>query len=332
MKTSRKFSKAQKTFLLGNVLAGVSIPLGKIVIQNMPLMFFLFPRYVLPGIVLMIMALALGRWQKLSRKQIIKISLLSFVNVFLSSITFYWALSKIPVSYSMLVPLLMPMAVYVFAVVILKEKLQKTALVGGLVSVFGVIVLFVGHTGASGGMTIGLGEILLLVSLILSALSVVYSKDIMRDVPTLQFVSLQYLIGSLPLAMLFVLNLKSTPLSVISTSTLALLVMVCLIVAPLGYLAFYAPMRDLNLEENSNQIYVQTIVGVLLGVILLNESLSPSYALGMAIICVGMVLGRQDYTHVWAYLMQPKRKLNILEIIKAGISKFMIKNKPEEEA
>lgn len=330
MKTSHKFSKAQKTFLLGNILVGAAIPLGKIIILNIPLMIFLFPRYVLPGIVLMIMALVMGRWQKLSRKQIIRISLLSFINVFMSNITFYWALVKIPVSYSMLVPLLMPMTVYIFAVVILKEKLQKTALFGGLVSIIGVIVLFVGHTGASGGMTIGLGEMLLLASLILSALSVVYSKDIMRDVPALQFVSLQYLIGSLPLGLMFALNLGSASFSDVPISAIAILAIVCLVVAPLGNLAFYAPMKDLNLEENSNQIYVQTIVGVLLGVILLNESLGPSYALGMTIICAGIVLGRQNYTHAWAYLMQPRRKLNILEIIKAGISKFVIKEKPEE--
>lgn len=323
----KQFTKPQQIFLLGNVLFGAVVPLGKILLQHMPLSIFLLPKYLIPGLITLIAAIYLKRWKKLTRRQLIRIGVLGLVNVTLSNLMFYAALQRVPVGYSMLVPLLTPMVVYGLAIIILKEKLQITALIGVIVSLSGVVLLFFSHIKITPSIpNVGIyGELLLLGSLLLGGLGTIYSKDIMKDIHILQFVTLQLLFGSIPLVFYFAYGLNHFVISSIPASTWWLLALVCLIVTPLGYLTFYGPIRDLNLEENANQIYVQTVIGVLLGVVLLREPLGGIYIISMAIVAFGVWLGRQRFNQVWAYLLQPRHKLKILEIIKDSIARLGIR-------
>lgn len=163
-----------------------------------------------------------------------------------------------------------------------RSVLHPARIIGILVGFLGVAVVVVGP-GVFGGTVepIAVAQVLLVALLYSIAPFIVARK--LADVPSMGTVTLSMLmIGTiyLPIALLTQHEVPSAA----STAALVLLGVVCTAVA---FLVFFALIREVGPVRAPLFTYVNPVVAVALGAIILSEPLTPGLAIGFPLIVLG---------------------------------------------
>jgi len=176
-----------------------------------------------------------------------------------------------------------------FATVIAVIRGDRTALrpmrtIGLVLGFAGVAIVALGSTGGASGDLVAMGEVLLVAVLYAIAPFIVARK--LNDVPSL---------GTITLA-LGAVGLGYTPIALLTTHqapatsgvvSVVLLTVVCTAVA---FIAFFALIAEVGPVRAPLFTYVNPVVAIALGVIILSEPLTPGLLLGFPIVIVGCLL------------------------------------------
>ncbi len=307
MQTQKK--DGASAFILGNVILGSIAPLTKYIFDTVPLNIYLFPKYFIPGLMVLAFAVIFKQYKsKLSFGEYRQIVILSLLNIVLCNLFYYMALQTLPALYAILSSMLFPAAVYLLSIKLLHENVSKKAIVGIMICVAGAFLLIVGsHFRGSVVTFSSLGLLLLVMSILAQAYGTVLSKPYLSSAPILQLLGLQLLIGSLMFLPQFVYENAKFDWSTIPLDQLLVFVAICAVLTPAGNLAYFLGVKKINVSSNASILYVSTIVGIVIAAVLLGERLTPLYILSTAIIVLGIWVGKSTIFEVWIRAQKPYR-------------------------
>ena len=165
-----------------------------------------------------------------------------------------------------------------------RAVLKPLRIAGLAIGFAGVAVIVAGPGLAAGGgfaALIAVGEVLLVALLYATAPFIIATK--LRDVPSLGTITLSLTAVGLFYLPIALLTQHEVP-TIRSTVSLALLGLVCTAVA---FIAFFALIREVGPVRAPLFTYVNPVVAIVLGVIILGEELSVSLLIGFPLVLIG---------------------------------------------
>jgi drug/metabolite transporter (DMT)-like permease len=187
------------------------------------------------------------------------------------------------------------MAIVLAAIVLTDEPITVNRLVGLVVGFAGVIAITSPNfeTGMGGSLP---GELALMGASVSYAAAGVYARRFVRDLRPLPSafleVSLAFL-GILVLAFVF-----ERPLAThVEPSTILAVGWLGLVGSGLAFLAFFFLLGRWGAGRTSTVAYLLPVVGIVLGVVVRNESLSVPVLLGTALIIGGVAVANSGFGH-----------------------------------
>jgi drug/metabolite transporter (DMT)-like permease len=173
------------------------------------------------------------------------------------------------------------------------EPLTPRRLFGLIVGFGGIVLLAWPELELGNGRSFFLGVVSTQLACLGWAIGSSYSRRRHADENVLAAAALQMLFGGLILALV---GLLRGELGMLAFSTRSVVALVYLIVAGSlgGYSAYMYALKHLPVATVSLYAYVNPVIAVVLGTLILGEALSPRLAAAGAIVLVGMALVRGD--------------------------------------
>jgi drug/metabolite transporter (DMT)-like permease len=241
--------------------------------------FFLLRGYKLPG------------WKALKTISIQGIFLLCIANGLLT-----WSLEYISGGLAAIIVALVPLFIALFSVWLSKcAKLTKWMIVGLVVGFAGVLIIFYDYIGQLQNKNFLLGVGLALISVLSWAFGTVYTSKQKSSIHILFNVGLQMLIAGV--IMLIVCGITGKYSNLATTGSASLIALLYLIIfgSLLAYSAFIFAVSKLPPTMVSIYAYINPIVAVGLGWLLLSEKMNIGMLLGTFITIGGVYLVNREF-------------------------------------
>jgi len=150
------------------------------------------------------------------------------------------------------------------------------------------------EAGFSGGV---LGNFLVFLATICSVIQALVVKKIMKRNDPMITVFLTFLIGSVSLLPAVLIEYNSVGFFVLNTQAVLGIVYAIMFSSVLGYFFFYFGLKNIKVSETGIFTYVDPFATILVAVPLLNEVITPSYAIAAFLVFSGIYIaeGRIHY-------------------------------------
>lgn len=215
--------------------------------------------------------------------------LLSGLNIALFQALLFVAAYRLPGGVAATAGAIQPLLVGVFSWLILQEKPSGGAIVAAIAGFLGVGLLVLGPAARldglglaaaiAGAATMGLGTVLL--------------KRWKRPVPLLVFTAWQLTLGGLIL--LPIALVMEGPLPPLSTPNLLGFLYLGLIGTGLAYALWFRGIDTLNVSAVSYLGLLSPVVATLVGLVLLNQTLTSIQWMGMILVLISVWIGQQSH-------------------------------------
>ena len=278
-----------------SVLWGTTYIAARIGAQHMPGLFIAALRQFSAGFILVSFFLLKGykipSWDTLKAISIQGILLLCFANGMLT-----WAVEYISGGLAAIIAALVPILITVFSIWLLKHaRFTKLMIAGLLVGFAGVVVIFYDylHQFANSSFAFGVG--LALVSTVCWALGSVYSARKKLPIDIMFNVGLQMLIAGI--VMLVICGVTGKYVNPVHAGMASLYALLYLVVfgSLIAYSAYVFAISKLSPTLVSIYAYINPIVAVALGWILLSEKVNANMILGILITLGGVYLVNREF-------------------------------------
>ncbi len=184
-------------------------------------------------------------------------------------------------------------AIILAALVLHDEPITVNRLVGLVVGFAGLVVLTSPSLGSGPGGTLP-GVLALIGSSVSYGAAGVYARRTVSDVPPLTNAFLEVGFAAL-ITLVLALALDDPFATRIEASTVLSVAWLGLIGSGLAFLAFFYLLGRWGATRTSLVAYVMPVVGVVLGVIVLRETVSLPVLIGMALIIAGVALANSQF-------------------------------------
>ncbi|MEV4348866.1 DMT family transporter [Actinoplanes sp. NPDC049596] len=271
--------RAWLLFLLVSVLWGIPYFLIKVAIEDLSPLLVVAGRIAIAALVLLPVAAVRGTLSRL-RGHIGPVVVLSFVHITGPFLLITYGETHISSSLTGLLIAIEPVAI---ALLMLRSEPLTPIRVVGLILGFGGVALLVG-LDLSGDRWGLIGAGMVLVAALSYAVATMLVQRRLSDVPTEALTGATTGISAVVLAPFAAFALPTAPVSGSAWASLVVLGLLCTAVA---LLAFYQLIGLVGSTRAGLVTYVNPVVAVLLGVVLLNESFAVSTALGFALVAAG---------------------------------------------
>jgi len=244
-------------------------------------------RFSLASIAIFLWAIATKRplWLKKGQAhQLLILSILFTVQLGL----FYLGLSKTSASRGTLMINLQPFFVLLLAHYFIPgDQTTKKKIFGLLLGFSGMVLVFLGKEGVTTDVQIG--DFMILVTAFLWACNTVYTKRIISTFFPFQIV-LYPMIFSVPCFFLAGYFLDTEMVTSMDAKVLFSLLYQSLVTAAFGFVAWNAMLQKYGAVSLHSFIFVMPVAGVLLGGLILGETITLDIALALALITSGIVV------------------------------------------
>ncbi|WP_345752053.1 DMT family transporter [Microbacterium rhizophilus] len=176
-----------------------------------------------------------------------------------------------------------------FATVIAVARGEKGALrplrtIGLVLGFAGVAIVALGSAGGAHADLLAMGEVLLVAVLYATAPFIVARK--LDDVPSLGTITLSLGVVGLVYTPIALLTSHQTP----TTNSVVSAVLLTVICTAIAFIAFFALIAEVGPVRAPLFTYVNPVVAIALGVLILGEPLTPGLLLGFPVVIVGCLL------------------------------------------
>ncbi len=221
------------------------------------------------------------------REDVLKLLTLGFLSMGVYIIVFLEGMQRTSATDGAILLATSPIWTALIAVAFGHERFCWGAL-GGAVVAFGGVA-FVVLAGASGSHGQLLGNGLILISAVLWALSAVLTRPMVEKYSPLQALTLS-MPGALPLLLLYGLwPALQTPWSSFSTVTWLSFLHVCLLAGVVGFIGFYAGVKQIGSGNAMLYQYFVTPLAAFFAWLVLGQPPAPLQAAGLVVVVVGVI-------------------------------------------
>src|SRR3984893_12077972 len=280
---------------LVSFLWGTTYIASRVGAQHMPGLFFAGLRQFSAGFIMVSFFLARG-YKIPDRDSLKAISIQGILLLCLANGMLTWSLEYISGGLAAIIAALVPILISLFSIWLLKHARLTRWMIAGLVIGFsGVVIIFYDYLNQFANASFSFGVLLAFLSTISWAFGSVYSSRKKLPVDILFNVGLQMLIaGSLMLVVCFLSGKYLNPVHVGQASLYALLYLV-VFGSLIAYSAYVFAISKLPPALVSIYAYINPIVAVGLGWILLNEKMNLSMLFGSIITLGGVYLVNREF-------------------------------------
>ncbi|MBV1887775.1 MAG: DMT family transporter [Urechidicola sp.] len=245
--------------------------------------------------------------EKIAPKDFGLIFLAGLFGAGLNMLSFFWGLNLTTPINASVITVMVPIIVFVIAIIFLKEKLIKHRITGVFIGLTGAIVLIVyGHHSAENAPDIFTGNIFIFFNAIFYSLYLVIVKKLISKYNPLTFVKWIYLVGLLvvlPFGFndLLEINWVSMPTNIIYK---VLFVVVC--TTFLTYILNLFALTKLKPTTVSAFVYLQPVVATVFALLLKSDTLDIIKIIAVVFIFIGVYLVSKPAKN---NLQIPKKKI-----------------------
>ncbi len=289
-----KFNKAYIALGLVSFFWGTTYVASRVGAQEMPGLYMAGVRQFISGLLLVGFFLARGykfpEWKVIKTISIQGIFLLCIANGLLS-----WAMEYISGGLAAIIVALVPMFIALFSVWLSKcAKITRWMVIGVVVGFAGVLTIFYDYAGEMKDKNFLFGVILSLISVLSWSFGTVYTSKHKNTIGILFSVGLQMLIAGT--IMLIVCGITGKYVNLVTASQDSWFAILYLIVfgSLIAYSAFVFAISKLPPTLVSIYAYINPVVAVGLGWLLLAEKMNVVMAVGMVITLGGVYLVNRE--------------------------------------
>jgi drug/metabolite transporter (DMT)-like permease len=265
-------------------------------LSELPPMMFALLRYGVASIVLVPLALARGGLAKLPRPVPWKtLILMAISGVSLYYFLFNGALFYTTASQVALIQSSFPAIVAIMAVLWLRERLSRRRIVGIVLAIAGVVLIVARSETDASAQDPVLGNLLAFASVLAWSVYTMLAKRLAKA-DAIAVTAVVAVLGTIMLVPAAVIEKGDISLSSISTDGWLRIIYLGALASAAAYLLYNRALRDIDASLAGTFVNLSTVLGVIAGVIFLDESITPLAILGGAMVLGGVWVssGSQD--------------------------------------
>nr|WP_321291482.1 DMT family transporter [uncultured Rhodoferax sp.] len=266
---------------------------GRIVSAHVPAASAAFIRFVLASLALLLalhLSHGLRTLTQITRRQLLGTMALGATGILAYNLFFFHALANMPAGRTSLIVALNPAITLLAAAVLLGERLSPIRWLGVGLALLGVWIV-VTHGDLSQLMSsVGQGELSMLGAVCAWAAYTLIGRRVLQGLSPLLATLWASMWGALFLGVLAVRDLPTLPSSAFTASVWASLVFLGVLGTAVGFVWYYEGITKLGAARTVVFNNLVPIFGVLLGWIVLDESVSTSVILGGGMAIAGIFL------------------------------------------
>lgn len=263
---------------------------SKIGIQEMPALNLSAVRQFIAGVLFVSFFLIKG--EKIpTRKQFGWILIMSFLMFVFANGLSTWSVQYIPGGLAALIAALYPLCVVILEFLFFKRAAQSLlTFIGLFIGVAGIAIVFYENAfhQQPPGYTFGIG--LAIFSMVAWSLGTIYIARNKYEMNSYYAMGWQMLIGSFFIYLMAEATNNTIPLSQISTKVWLVLAYLIIAGSILAFIAFLYSMKHLSPAVASLYAYINPIVAIIIGSIVLNEKLTGHIIIGSVVTLIGVYL------------------------------------------
>lgn len=251
-----------------------------------------FIRFLIGGLILLIY-IFYKESLKISRKDLLLVLLLGFINVVVSMSFIQLALFVANAKASVVAVIFSsnPIFVIAFSALIDKEKITAQKLIGLFTGLFGIIIIFI--NGLDLKSINYLSPLFALLSAASYGLYTVIGRKVSVRIGSLKMNSYSSLAGSLML--LPVLLILNKPVFSFDYSGIVQVIYLSVFVTGLAYLTYFKGLTITGASSGSLVFFAKPAIASIIAVVFLHETLTPNLIIGTVLIILGIVLSIYFY-------------------------------------
>jgi drug/metabolite transporter (DMT)-like permease len=277
---------------------GTTYIASRIGVKHMPGLFMAGIRQFISGLILTGFFLMKGYkfpgWDAIKKISVQGIFLLCIANGALT-----WAVEYISGGLAAIIAALVPLFIALFSVWLSKHaKISRWMIVGLLVGFAGVVTIFYDYTSEIKSSSFLFGVGLALLSVLSWSFGTVYSSKQKTTVSILFNVGLQMLIAGIIMLVICGITGKYTNLATTGRASWMALIYLIFFGSLLAYSAYVFAISKLPPTLVSIYAYINPIVAVLLGWVLLSEKMNVNMILGTVITLAGVYIVNYEFRKV----------------------------------
>lgn len=227
--------------------------------------------------------------KSIDKSSLLKFGALGILNVVISMLLLQLAIYYGKASLTAMIVSMNPLFVSLFAIFILRERLNRIQLISlfvGLVGLF--MIIFAEHDfGAERYLNLPLGIILGILAALTFALYTVLTKRLVASYGNLLTNSASFLIGGIVLSIINLIIGKSM-LFEPSLHNLSLMLYLGVMISGVAYLLYFEAMKALSAAKASIYFFLKPAIASVLAIIFLKESLDAAQIAGMILIMLAL--------------------------------------------
>jgi len=187
-----------------------------------------------------------------------------------------------------------PIWVAIFSHLLSSEKMTRMKGYGVILGFLGILAIILGGKNPiSFGSQTFIGDLIIIASAICWGLYTVYSKPFLTNYTPLQFTVIMITIGCISLCILAIPNLLVLEWTSISPAAYGGVVYSGLLAIGIAYIIWNYGLQTVGTVRTAAYQNLVPVLGLIFGVILLNEQLGLIQYIGSAIVITGIILARK---------------------------------------
>lgn len=265
--------------------------------EGMPPFFSAGLRFTIAGMILF-------GWMCWKRKA--KVSLVFRKEIFVTALglTFgnfaalYWAEQYISSGMAAVLTATGPMMIILIQVLFYRQRTTLLSMIGCVIGLIGVILLVWPHFFTKGTTFLLVGCLVILIGEMFYAISVVYSKQVMKNLGDISPIALnaaQMLIGGV---LLLLLSVCTEPINFDyfgSVKSIGSMLYLIIVGSMVGHSLFYWLVTKTNPVFPSTWLYVSPLIAVLIGMVFYGEKIELISWLGIFTVLAGIILTNAEF-------------------------------------
>ena len=294
----KELQKAYIALGLVSFFWGTTYVAARVGAQQMPGLYIAGLRQFISGMILVVFFLARG-YKLPGWKELKKISIQGFFLLCIANGLLTWAMEYISGGLAAIIVALVPLFIALFSVWLSAvTKISKLMLAGLVIGFAGVLLIFYDYMGQAQNKHFLFGVGLSLVSVLSWSFGTVYTSKQKSSIHILFNVGLQMLIAGVIMLIVCAITGKYVNLARASQDSLLALLYLIVFGSLVAYSAFVFAISKLPATQVSVYAYINPVVAVGLGWLLLSEKMNLSMITGMLITLAGVYLVNREFKKV----------------------------------
>lgn len=267
-----------------------SLPvIGKVVLAVVPAVALVGFRVGITALILFVVQLLRGRLWLKERSDYVRLAVLSLFGVTFNQLLFIGGLSLTKASNTSLLAVTIPIFAISIGAIIGAEKLRFIKAVGIAIAAIGVVILIDPRNAAFSSETT-VGDILIIVNSLSYGIYVATSKEIITRNGAFRSMMWVFIFASVICVPLGLVSVSSVDIASISPMIWWLVLYIAVVATAGPYLLNAYAIAKVSASTVAVFIYLQPLIGFLLAVIFLGESIDAKFIIAAVLVFLGVFL------------------------------------------